>query len=94
MIVFLLLLILTVLLFGSSVVIGAAGYVLGFIAAFILLVWCSITFGWSPVAIVATVLGTMAIAAFAMMIVFPEEWAKAENDRKLREQAKRDAKKK
>lgn len=42
-----LLLILAVLLFGSSVVLGALGWVLGFIVSVVALFWASVTFGIS-----------------------------------------------
>ena len=42
-----LLLILAVLLFGSSVVLGALGWALGFIVAAIALFWAGVTFGIS-----------------------------------------------
>lgn len=58
-----LLLILAVLLFGSSVVLGGLGYVLGFIAAAIALTYASVTFEITAVEVVL-----YGVAGFAVLI--------------------------
>jgi hypothetical protein len=74
-----LLLILAVLLFGSSAVIGAMGVMLGFIAAAVAIVWASIAFGisgegWAMIVLVGVIL--LAIAHYSL-----EAKAKADKER-------------
>lgn len=64
-----LLLILAVLLFGSSAVIGAAGMVLGFIAAAVALIWASIAFHVEPfVVLVIGVAGFFSLLGLMMLV--------------------------
>lgn len=79
-----LLLILAVLLFGSSVVLGALGWILGFIVAVIALSWASITFGISTE---TWILGGIALVV-AIGIAHYALQAKQKSDE---EQARKDA---
>lgn len=64
-----LLLILAVLLFGSSVVLGAMGWILGFAVAVIALAWASITFNLDPLAIgIIAIVGFFALCGLIMLI--------------------------
>lgn len=62
MIIFLLFIIVLILLFGASAIIGAVGYILGTLAAFVGLVWLLATYG--PIGILYAVAGfLLALAA-------------------------------
>lgn len=71
-----LLLVLAVLLFGASAVIGALGYVLGFIAAAVALVYASTTFDLDPLAVAAIgLVGFFALCGLVMLIAkLCESW--------------------
>lgn len=66
------LLILAVLLFGSSAVIGVLGVVLGFIAAAVALVWGSIAFDLAPGTILLFV--GIGLAAFLALGAYANHW--------------------
>jgi hypothetical protein len=71
-----LLLILAVLLFGASAVIGVLGYVLGFIAAAVALIYASATFELDPLAVAAVgLVGFFALCGLVMLIAkLTESW--------------------
>ncbi len=63
-------LILAVLLFGSSAVLGALGMVLGFIVAFVALVYASITFDLEPIQIIGyAVVGVLALIPVGYLLL-------------------------
>ena len=68
MVVFLLLVIIAILLFGSSAVTGAIGAVLGLIAASIALIYASTVLGVSPANLLIGVIATIAILSFFVWI--------------------------
>lgn len=64
-----LLLILAVLLFGSSAVLGAIGFVLGLIVAIIALVWLSMLLGITPVTmLVIGVVGLFGLCGLVLLV--------------------------
>lgn len=71
-----LLLILAVLLFGASAVIGALGYILGFIVAAVALVSAAVTFELAPIYVLMFgVVGFFALCGLVMVVAkLVETW--------------------
>jgi uncharacterized membrane protein required for colicin V production len=92
MVVFLLCLIVAILLFGSSKVLGAFGKILGFIVFVIGLGFLSSITGFDAKDIFGIfLLLILAICAY-LAIFHPEQWKEMEKQRKLEEARKREGK--